>query len=442
MRLKVLPVIAIVGQPNVGKSTLFNRLTRSRNALVANEPGLTRDRQYGRTEFEGRAYLVVDTGGIGAEGSDVDRLVTHQAQIAIDEADAILFVLDARAGVNSVDQKIADQLRRINKPTYIVLNKTDGLNVDIAAADFYQFGFETLYPISATHGDGVRSLLQSVLPQFPQDEAPLVDEGIKVAIVGKPNVGKSTLINRILGEERVMVCDLPGTTRDSIFIAFERRGKKFTLIDTAGIRRRTKVQDVIEKFSVIKALQSIEVCHVVLFIIDAREGIVDQDLRLLGHVLKSGKALVLAINKWDGMHLDDKKRVKSELDRRLTFLDYAKIHFISALHGTGVGNLFASVERAYRSATQELSTPELTKLLEQAVEAHQPPLVSGRRIKLRYAHAGGHNPQRIVIHGKQVKSLPGSYVRYLEGFYRKALKIVGAPIRIELRADANPYVDP
>ncbi len=439
----LLPVIAIVGRPNVGKSTLFNRLTRSRDAIVANRPGLTRDRQYGYCQQEEQHFIVVDTGGIGENEDAIDDLMAEQAFQAIEEASVLLFMVDARDGLTASDQAVAERLRKYNKPTLLVLNKIDGIVVDEASSEFYQLGFDEILPVSASHGRGIQSLFQSVLPLLPEtkDIQDTVARGIKLAIVGKPNAGKSTLVNRMLGEERVIVSDVPGTTRDSIFVPMERRGKEYTLIDTAGLRKRAKVHDLVEKFSSIKTLQAIQEANVVVCVLDAREGIAEQDLKVLGYVLEAGKALVIAVNKWDGMSDDDKKMIKTELNRRLSFVSYAKIHFISALHGTGVGDLFRFIDQAYRSSMKKISTPEATRILEQAVFDHQPPMVGGRRIKLRYAHVGGHNPPIIVIHGTQTKSLPLSYIRYLENYYRDALKLVGTPIRIQLKTSENPYKD-
>lgn len=438
-----LPVIAIVGRPNVGKSTLFNCLTKSRDALVADFPGLTRDRQYGQGKVGDRPYIIVDTGGMGDEETAVDSLMAQQAQQAVLEADHILFLVDARAGLTAADQNIAESLRKLNKSVTLVINKAEGLNHTIASSEFYRLGLGEPEVISAAHKHNIDELMATVLEKFPQAETEAIDEqlGIKIAIVGRPNVGKSTLVNRMLGEERVVVFDEPGTTRDSIAIPYERHGKHYVLIDTAGVRRKRSVGEGIEKFSVIKTLQAIESANVVVMIINAKEGVTEQDLHLLGFVLEAGKSLVIAVNKWDGLDQDQRDMVKMGLDRRLVFVDFAKTKFISALHGTGVGELYPLIEEAYEAATQELITSELTRLLEKAVATHQPPLVSGRRVKLRYAHAGGHNPPTIIIHGKQTSKLPGSYCRFLESFYRKALKMVGTPIRIEFRDAVNPYID-
>ena len=435
------PVIALVGRPNVGKSTLFNCLTRSRDALVADQPGLTRDRKYGEGRVGDYPYLVVDTGGLSGDKDGIDELMADQVWLAVEEADVILFLVDARDGLVAGDHEIAKRLRTINKPVHLVVNKIDGADLAVVTADFYQLGLGEPLGITASQGGGVRDLVSEVLPELPESEIETSEEdlGIKIAIVGKPNVGKSTLINRILGEDRVLAYDMPGTTRDSIFVPFERRGQKYTFIDTAGVRRRKKVHDKLEKFSVIKALQAIERAHVVVLVIDAHEGISDQDAHLLGFVLDEGRALVIAVNKWDGLDSSERERVKYELGRKLQFVDFAKLFFISALHGTGVGDLFKPINKAYMSATRQFSTSELTRILERAVEDHQPPLVRGRRIKLRYAHQGGRNPPTIVIHGNQTKDVPDAYKRYLQNTYRKALKLEGTPVRIEFKTGANPF---
>mgnify|MGYP000651604301 CR=1 FL=1 len=476
----MLPVVALVGRPNVGKSTLFNRLTRSRNALVADYPGLTRDRQYGKAEVEEHPFIVIDTGGIHGDEEGIDALMAEQSLMAVAEADAVLFLVDARDGLTSADFGIADYLRKQDKKIFLVANKVDGIDADSAVAEFYALSLgEEVHQIAAAHGRGVTQLLTLALtphiealgqPKTEGDnagslndefdgytndeldielseaelakqvaEAPKENDTIKLAIIGKPNVGKSTLTNRILGEERVVVFDAPGTTRDSVYIPMEHDGRSYTLIDTAGIRRRKNVTDVVEKFSVIKTLRAIEDSNVCLLIIDAREGITDQDLSLLGFILESGRSLVLAVNKWDGLDDHVKDRIKTELDRRLGFIDFAKIHFISALHGTGVGHLYESVEEAFISATKRISTAMVTKILDMAVFDHQPPMHQGRRIKLKYAHAGGYNPPIIVIHGNLAKKLPSSYKRYLMNYYRKSLKIMGTPIRIEFRETSNPF---
>lgn len=470
------PVVALVGRPNVGKSTLFNRLTRSRDALVADFPGLTRDRKYGQAVVDDMNFIVVDTGGIDGSEEGIEVKMAEQSLQAIDESDVVLFMVDARAGVTSADIGIANHLRRQKKKVFLVANKTDGLDGDAHCADFYSLALGEVYQIAASHGRGVTSLLEKALAPFfeeltgksPEEEAEDEDaaywaafEGtdveveaeedeftgedryadlpIKFAIIGRPNVGKSTLTNRMLGEDRVIVFDLPGTTRDSIYIPLERDEQQYIVIDTAGVRKKKKIYETVEKFSVVKTLQAIEDANVVLLLIDAREGVSDQDLSLLGFTLHSGRSIVIAVNKWDGLDQDTKEKIKEDLERRLGFVDFARVHFISALHGSGVGNLFDSIQEAYRSATKRISTSMLTRIMNMAAEDHQPPLVRGRRVKLKYAHAGGYNPPRIIIHGNQVKDLPESYKRYLINYYRKSLKIMGTPIHIEFQEGDNPF---
>lgn len=455
----MLPVIALVGRPNVGKSTLFNRLTRTRDALVADYPGLTRDRKYGQAKYQGWQFILIDTGGISGDEKGIDAEMASQSLQAVEEADVVVFLVDARAGLAAADEGIAKHLRIQGKKTLLVANKVDGIDGDSASAEFYAMGLGDVHQIAASHGRGVSQLIETALeplaPQFPEmvikeaedeeSEDPdaqlerLLALPIKLAIVGKPNVGKSTLTNRILGEERVIVYDMPGTTRDSIYIPMEREGQEYVLIDTAGVRKRGKINDTVEKFSVIKTLQAIEESNVVLLVIDAREGISDQDLSLLGFVLNSGRALVLAINKWDGLDIKVKDDIKRDLDFRLGFIDFARLHFISALHGTGVGHLYESVQEAYKSATKRVNTSMLTRIMEMAQEDHQPPLVRGRRVKMKYAHAGGYNPPRIVVHGNQVEDLPDSYKRYLINYFRKSLKVMGTPIKVEFKEGANPF---
>jgi len=463
----MLPVIALVGRPNVGKSTLFNRLTRTRDALVADFPGLTRDRKYGQADYDGYEFIVVDTGGIDGSEQGIETEMAEQSLLAIEEADIVLFLVDARAGMTAADQAIANHLRKQQKKCFVVANKVDGIDADSYCAEFYQLSLGEVHHIAAAHGRGITQLLDTTLQPviaelaseseeleesddelidlYSEDEEgenseqAFADKPIKLAIIGRPNVGKSTLTNRILGEERVIVYDMPGTTRDSIYIPMTRNDKEYIIIDTAGVRKRKKVSDVVEKFSVIKTLQAIEDANVVLLVVDAREGISDQDLSLLGFALNAGRSLVVAVNKWDGLDDYVKERIKSELDRRLGFIDFARLHFISALHGTGVGHLFESVDEAYESATKRISTAMLRRIMDMAQADHQPPLVRGRRVKLKYAHAGGYNPPRIVIHANQVHHLPDSYKRYLMNYYRKALNIMGTPIKIEFREGDNPY---
>jgi len=442
----VIPVIALVGRPNVGKSTLFNQLTRSRDALVANFPGLTRDRKYGEARIGTRPFVVIDTGGISGDEQGIDSQMAGQSLAAIEEADAVLFMVDAREGLNATDEALARHLRQRNKSFHLVVNKIDGLNEDLATSDFYALGVDAMYAIAASHGRGVRSMIEHVLETFPdaeheREERERYPDSIRVAVVGRPNVGKSTLVNRLLGEERVVVFDQPGTTRDSIYIDYERDAQKYTLIDTAGVRRRKNVKQTVEKFSIVKTLKAIDDAHVVVLVMDAHEGIVDQDMHLLGHCIEAGRGLVLAVNKWDGIESDQRDWIKTELGRRLQFADYADTHFISALHGTGVGHLYKSVNAAHESATRKLNTNLLTRILEGAVHDHAPPMINGRRIKLRYAHAGGQNPPLVVIHGNQTGKVPTSYQRYLEKVFRRELKLVGTPVRIELRSSDNPYAE-
>lgn len=438
----MIPVIALVGRPNVGKSTLFNRLTRTQDALVADFPGLTRDRQYGQAQYGEKPYIVVDTGGIGVDDIEVDSLMSKQSTIALNEADIVLFLVDGRAGLTGIDENIANNLRKLNKTVHLVVNKTEGIDDDVACADFQSLGIAEIHSISSAHGGGIESLLDSILSFYtPPAEEMVDDSAIKIAFAGRPNVGKSTLINRILGEERVVVYDMPGTTRDSISIPFERDEQRYILIDTAGVRRKSRIDEKIEKFSVIKTLQAIKESNVCLQLLDANEGITDQDMNLLGFIIESGKALVIAINKWDGLDEDHKEQVKSELSRRLHFANFAKIRFISALHGSGVGTLFKDINEAYASATQSFSTPRLTRLLQDISTKHTPPCVSGRRIKLRYAHIGGHNPPVIVIHGNQLDDLPESYKRYLNNEFTKHLGLVGTPLKIEFRGGSNPFAE-
>ncbi len=463
----MLPVIALVGRPNVGKSTLFNRLTRSRDALVANIPGLTRDRKYGEFSAAGQRFIVIDTGGLSGEEEGIDAEMARQSLAAVAECDLALALVDARAGVTPADQRILALLRQSGKRFMLVVNKIDGTDESVSSAEFHELGAGRMVAVSAAHGRGMAQLQQALLDAFaiaPAAEADAgdvapgaadeaADEGeegdeaaalarterVKVAVVGRPNVGKSTLVNRILGEERVVVFDQPGTTRDSIYIDFERGEKRYTLIDTAGLRRKRSVHETVEKFSIVKTLQAIADANVVLVLIDAQEGLVEQDVHLLGYVIESGRSLIIVCNKWDGLGADRKGALKSELDRRLVFADFAEVHYISALHGSNVGQLYAAVDRAYASARRKLPTNRLTAILEDAVATHAPPLVHGRRIKLRMAHPGGSNPPVIVIHGNQTEQVPDHYRRYLENVYRRELKLVGTPLRIEFVTGTNPY---
>ena len=439
--MSIKPVVALIGRPNVGKSTLFNQFTKSRQALVADLSGLTRDRQYGDAEYEGKSFIVVDTGGIGEADDgrgDIDDYMSEQSYTAIHEADIIVFVVDARAGMIGADAEIGKFLHTLGKPVYVVANKVDGVH-DAAPAEFYALGLGEPYPMAASHGRGVGNLLEILTADMPEQDNLYEPDGLKLAIIGRPNVGKSTLVNRLLGEDRVVVFDMPGTTRDSIYIPFERNGKKFTLIDTAGMRRRSRVSETIEKFSVIKSLQAIEQANVVIYLIDAREGIADQDAHLLGLVLEAGRALIIGLNKWDGLNIEQKETIKRQLDLKLPFLDFAEKHPISALHGSGVGKLFDVVHKLYDSAMIDMSTPVLTRILKEATGAHQPPIINTRRIKLKYAHQGGRNPPIVVIHGVQTDALPLSYKRYLMNYFRDKLKLSGTPIRMEFKSPVNPF---
>lgn len=437
----MVPVIALVGRPNVGKSTLFNRLTRSRDALVADFPGLTRDRKYGDGRIDDRDFIVIDTGGISGDEQGIDAAMAEQSLQAIEEADAVIFMVDGRSGVNPADEMIGRHLRQCQKPFYLVVNKTDGIDPDVAMADFYELGLANPIPMAAAHGRGVKSLIEAILEQFPEQEALPEDnlKGTRIAVVGRPNVGKSTLVNRMLGENRVVVYDQPGTTRDSVYIPYEREGQPYTLIDTAGVRRRKNIKEAVEKFSIVKTLQAIKDAHVAICVLDAQEGITEQDMHMLGFVLDAGRALVIAVNKWDGMSAEQRDEVKRQLKRRLVFADFAVIHFISALHGSGVGDLYHSIGEAYESAMHKWSTNRLTKLLEDAVADHQPPMVHGRRIKLRYAHQGGSNPPLFIVHGNQTEQLPESYKRYLQNKFITVLNITGTPVRFDFKSGENPF---
>lgn len=509
-----MKVVALVGCPNVGKSTLFNRLTKTRDALVADFPGLTRDRKYGRALYDGREYVVIDTGGIAEDNVDqpqeLTSRMTSQALQAIDECDLVLFLVDARAGIMPGDYSVADYIRRAGKKCAVVANKVDGLDPETAGAEFYALGLGEVYQTAVVHGRGVSILLEEAIAPLLREEGPLdsdlppeealpdvevwekgyefldnvpadkegggfdwhafrqeqrarqhglnpdgtpielplerpdvpfSDLPIKFAIVGKPNVGKSTLTNRLLGEERVIVADFPGTTRDSIYIPLERNNKKYIVIDTAGVRKRRKVSEAVEKFSIVKTLKAIEDCNVALLVIDARAHISDQDLSLLGFIIDSGRSLVIAVNKWDGLDTSVKDEIRMELNQRLGFVDFARVHFISALHGTGVGNLFDSIDEAYTSATRRHSSSTLNRILRAAVAEHEPPISGGRRIKMKFAHAGGYNPPRIIIHGNKVSKVPDAYKRYIINCYRKALNIMGTPVIVDFREGENPYAN-
>jgi len=442
----MLPVVAIVGRPNVGKSTIFNALTRTRDALVADMPGVTRDRQYGISEVGDRPCVLIDTGGLVGQAEGIDYLTAQQVHQAIDESQLVLFVVSAREGLTIEDEEISQLLRQHDRPILLVGNKTDGTDPDVALAEFAALGLGPTLPVAATHRQGMSSLMElaaDILPPAEEDETVPEEERdrLRLAIVGRPNVGKSTLVNRLLGEERVMAFDLPGTTRDSISSFMEHQGVKYELIDTAGVRRRSRVTDVVEKFSVIKALQAIDRAHVVILMLDAGEGITDQDATLLGHILQQGRALVIALNKWDGMGEYDRKQVLSEMDRRLQYVPWARQIRLSALHGSGLKELIKAVREAWRSATVDMPTPELTRVLQKAFEAHQPPMSQGRTSRLRFAHSGGSLPPRIIIHGNRTDAIPDSYKRYLENVFIRHFKLRGTPLRIDFRSGGNPYKD-
>ena len=440
------PVIVLIGRPNVGKSTLFNRLTRSRTALVADAPGLTRDRQYGDGRIGDRPYFVVDTGGVVSgltavkDRGDVKSGVTSQVRTALTEADAVILIVDAREGIHPADHELVADLRRQGKPVWIAVNKTEGREPATAVAEFYALGLGEPVAISAAHGQGVEELIQQVLDKLPVEEEIAAEENVpRIAVIGKPNVGKSTLVNALLGEQRVVVCDEPGTTRDSIRVPLERDGRHYVLIDTAGVRRRARIDDTLEKFSVLKTLQAIDEANVAILVIDAHAGVAEQDASLAAYAMEAGRALVIAVNKWDIVPESDQLWAKREIERKLSFLDFARVHFISAHAGTGVSGLFRSVDEAYASAHRTLSTPKLNRVLQAAVTATPPPLVHGRRARPKYAHQGGKNPPRVVVHGNQVASLSKSYRRYLANVFRKAFHLIGTPVLIECRQEENPY---
>ena len=439
----MLPVIALVGRPNVGKSTLFNALTRSRDALVADMPGVTRDRHYGICRTGERPFVVVDTGGLSGVEDGIDALTAQQVRLAIEEAQVLVFVVDARDGLLPQDRHILDELRRSGKPIIAAVNKTDGLDVQDALSEFAVFGIGRTLPLSAAHNRGTEELIAAALPLLPEDLheelVPEGDDSIRVAIVGRPNAGKSTLINRLLGEDRLIVSDVAGTTRDPIRVPLERDGKRYTLIDTAGVRRKARVEEAVEKFSVIKTLQSMAAAQVVVVMIDARENLADQDLTLIGHAIDEGRALVIAVNKWDGMDAYQREQCQRALERRLAFVEWAKHVFISALHGSGLRELMRAIVRAHTAAMRELGTSDLTRTLERAYEGYQPPLVRGHAPKLRFAHPGGSNPPTIVIHGSRTKHIAPAYRRYLENFFRQRYKLEGTPVRIEFREGENPF---
>ncbi|CUX95950.1 GTPase Der [Candidatus Mikella endobia] len=455
----MIPVVTIVGRPNVGKSTLFNQLTRTRDALVTDFPGLTRDRKYGRAKWSGYEFIIIDTGGIDNTKKGIETIITEQSLLAIKEADIVLFIVDGQSGLMVADQNIAKYLRSCKKKTVIVVNKTDALFTESTRCDFYTLGIDKMVFISATYGRGINNIIEHILLPLVRDlpaednhkkaeiltiaidenEKSLPSLPIKIAIVGCPNVGKSTLINCLLGQNRVVVYDNPGTTRDSIYIPIVCNKKEYILIDTAGVRKRSKVLDKLEKFSIIKTLRAIEDANVVLLVIDAYKGISDPDLSLLSFILNSGRSLVIAVNKWDGLSSHQREEIKNNINYHLRFIDFAKVHFISALHNRGISNIYKSVNEAYQCATIRLSTALLTRLMHKAVNEYQPPLVCGRRVKFKYAHAGGYNPLILVMHGTQVKKIPNTYKRYLINYLRRSLKIIGTPIIIQLNESVNPF---
>ena len=442
----MLPTIVLVGRPNVGKSTLFNRMTKSRDALVADLPGLTRDRHYGRGAGASRPYLVIDTGGFEPTAeSGILKEMAKQTLLAIDEADVVIFLVDGRAGLTPQEFIIADKLRKSQRPVLLAVNKTEGMNRAVVAADFHELGLGEPLSISSAHGEGVKDLVELALENFPEhifEDEMSANKKPKIAIVGRPNVGKSTLVNALLGEERVIAFDEPGTTRDSIEIDLEKDGKEYTLIDTAGVRKKGRVFEAIEKFSVVKTMQAIEDANVAILVVDAQEGITEQDAHVAAYILDAGRALVVAVNKWDGLPEDEREFIKKEIDRKLIFLDFAKFHYISALRKKGLPELLTSVDGAFKAAMAKLATPQLTRVLIDAIAQHQPPITRGTRPKLRYAHQGGQNPPIVVIHGSHVDDIKDSYKRYLEGVFRKTFQLVGTPLRVQFNQGANPFAEP
>ncbi len=443
----MLPIVAIVGRPNVGKSTLFNALTRTRAAIVADVPGVTRDRQYGYSRVGSIPCVLIDTGGLIEHPKGLEAQMRIQTEKAVAEADRIIMLADARSGLTAQDQFIARELRRTGKPVVLALNKAEGLEADLIAADFHALGLGRPLAVAAAHAEGLLPLIEAALSELepaitgqsePQAQ-PSAPEAIRVAVVGRPNVGKSTLVNRLIGEERMIASEQPGTTRDSILVPFERDGRNFVLVDTAGVRRRARVEDAVERASVAKTLQAIAEAHVVIMTLDAHDAIGEQDASVLGQALERGRVLLIAINKWDGIPFEQREEIRRQLSLKLDFVPFAPLHFISARHGSGVGELMRDAIRGYEAAMREMPTPALTRTLERALEAHQPPLVRGRRIKLRYAHQGGRNPPRIVVHGNQTSSVPDAYRRYLANVYREAFDLFATPVAIEFRTDANPY---
>jgi GTPase len=437
------PTVVIVGRPNVGKSTLFNRLTRSRDAIVADAPGITRDRHYGRGRVGNKGYLVVDTGGFEPVAKDgILHEMARQTRQAVDEADVILFIVDARTGLTTQDQTVADELRRSGRRIHLVVNKAEGMDPATAAAEFHALGMGDPLSISAAHGENITDLMTLVLAEFPEEAhaEEKAEKRPRIAVVGRPNVGKSTLVNALLGEERVIVFDRPGTTRDSIYIDFALGDREYTLIDTAGVRKRGKVDEVAEKYSVIKTLQAISDANVAVLVLDATQDISEQDAHIAGFILEAGRAVVIAINKWDGLSEHERDMAKRSLARKLSFLNFARLHFISAREGQGLKALMKSVDAAYAAAMANLATPRLTRVLQSAVQQQQPPRSGLVRPKLRYAHQGGVNPPRIIVHGSAIEHIPDTYRRYLERFFRDAFKLQGTPLAVELKSGRNPFV--
>jgi GTP-binding protein len=440
----VLPSVALVGRPNVGKSTLFNALTRTREALVHDQPGVTRDRHYGFCRLdEERPFVLIDTGGIAGDELGLAGATARQARAAAEEADLVLLVVDGREGPSTLDDDILAWLRRSQRPSLLVVNKTDGIDISTALAEFSRYGIAPMLAVSSAHRRGIDELLEEVLARLPEaadaEEIPDDPNRVRVAFIGRPNVGKSTLVNRLLGEERMIASEVPGTTRDSIAVEMERDGRAYLLIDTAGLRRKARVEEVVEKFSAIKTLQAIDRCQVAVVMLDANQIVTDQDASILGEVLSAGRALVVAVNKWDGLSTYQRSQVESSLVRKLVFAEWAERIFISALHGSGLRELFAGIRRAHTSATRKFTTAEVTRAIEAAYTSFPPPVVRGHVPKLRFAHPGGENPPTFIVHGSRIKSLPDSYKRYLENFFRKRFKLVGTPIRFEFREGENPY---
>jgi GTP-binding protein len=438
----MLPIVVIVGRPNVGKSTLFNRLTRTRDAIVHDEPGITRDRHYGKGRVGAKSFLAVDTGGFEPVATDgIYHEMARQTRQAVDEADVVLFTVDARTGLTAQDRIIAEELRKTGRRVHVVVNKAEGMQPEQAAVEFHELALGDPLTIAAAHGENVTDLMDLVLAQFPDAEERTDDDAKhpRIAVVGRPNVGKSTLVNALLGEERVIVFDQPGTTRDSIYMDFEWKGKPYTLIDTAGVRKRGRINEAAEKFSVVKTMQAIADANVVVLVVDSKQEISEQDAHIAGFILEAGRALVLAVNKWEAVDEGEREMVKRTVSRKLNFLAFARLHFISALEGHGIGGLMKSVDAAYAAAMAKLPTPRLTRALIAAVSQQQPPRAGYGRPKLRYAHQGGSNPPRIIVHGTQLEHVPDSYRRYLERFFREAFKLQGTPLRVELKTGRNPY---